>query len=194
MLHYLEILFTFVGKKGMLGFKVRYGKWKDLTSLGDSYCKVAQSCPTLTPWTAGLPVLHSLPEFAQTHVLWVSDTIQSSHPLSPPSPPAFSLSQHKVVPTVSVLHIRWWKYWSFSLSISPSNEHSGMISFRIEWFDLLAVQRTFKSLLQHHSSKASILWHSTFFMVQLSHLYMTTGKTIALSRWTFVGKVMSLLF
>ena len=93
-----------------------------------------------------------------------------------------------------VLRIKWPKYWSFSFNISPSNEHSGMISFRIEWFDLLAVQRTFKSLLQHHSSKASILWHSTFFMVQLSHLYMTTGKTIALSRWTFVGKVMSLLF
>ena len=85
-------------------------------------------------------------------------------------------------------------YWSFSFSISPSNEYSGLISFRIDWFDLLAVQRTLKSLLQHHSLKASMLWHSAFFIVQLSHLYVTTGKTIALTRWTFVGKVMSLLF
>ena len=94
----------------------------------------------------------------------------------------------------SVLHIRWPKYWSSSFSISPSNEYSGLISFRIDWFDLLAVQGTLKSLLQHYSSKASILWHSAFFMVQLSHPYMTTGKTIALTRCTFVGKVMSLLF
>ena len=94
----------------------------------------------------------------------------------------------------SVLHIRWPKYWSFSLNISPSNEHSGLISLRMEWLDLLAVQGTLKSLLQHHSSKASILQSSAFFIVQLSHPYMTTGKTIALTRWTFVGKVMSLLF
>ena len=94
----------------------------------------------------------------------------------------------------SVLRIRWPKYWSFSFSISPSNEHSGLISFRMDWLDLLAVQGTLKSLLQHHSSKASILQHSTFFTVQLSHPYMTTGKTIALTRRTFVGKVMSLLF
>ena len=94
----------------------------------------------------------------------------------------------------SVLHIRWPKYWSFSFSISPSNEYSGLISFRMDWLDLLAVQETLKSLCQHHSSKASILWHSAFFTVQLSHPYMTTGKTIALTRWTFVGKVMSLLF
>ena len=93
-----------------------------------------------------------------------------------------------------VLHIRWPKYWSFSFSISPSNEHSGLISFRIDWFDLLAVQGTLKSFLQHHSSKESILWCSAFFIVQFSHSYMTTGKTIALTRWTFVGKVMSLLF
>ena len=92
------------------------------------------------------------------------------------------------------LHIRWPNYWSFSFSISPSNEYSGLISFRNDWFDLLAVQGTLKSLLQHHSSKASILWCSAFFMVQFSHLYMTTGKTIPLTRWTFVGKVMSLLF
>ena len=94
----------------------------------------------------------------------------------------------------SVLWIRWPKYWSFSFSISPSNEYSGLISFRIDWFDLLAVQGTLKSLLQHHSSKASIHWCSAFLIVQLSHPYMTTGKTIALTRWTFVGKVMCLLF
>ena len=94
----------------------------------------------------------------------------------------------------SVLRIRWPKYWSFNFSISPSNEYSGLISFRIDQFDLLAVQGTLKSLLQHHSSKASILWHSAFFMVQISSLYMTTGKTIALTVWTFVGRVMSLLF
>ena len=94
----------------------------------------------------------------------------------------------------SILHIRWPKYWSFSFSISPSNEYSGLISFRIDWLDLLAVQGTLKSLVQHHSSKASVLWDSAFFMVQLSHPYMTTGKTIALTRCTFVGKVMSLLF
>ena len=92
------------------------------------------------------------------------------------------------------LHVRWPKYWSFSFSISPSNEHSGLISFRMDWLDLLAVQGTFKSLLQHHSSKASMLWRSAFFTVQLSHPYMTTGKTIASTRWTFVGKVISLLF
>ena len=108
------------------------------------------------------------------------------------------LLQPSIFPTIgvfskeSVLCIRWPKYWCFSFSISPFNEHSGLISFRIDWFDLLAVQGTLKSLLQHHSSKASILWCSAFFMVQLSHPYMTTGKTIALTRWAFVGKVMSL--
>ena len=94
----------------------------------------------------------------------------------------------------SALHIRWTKYWHFSFNISPSNEYSGLISFRIDWFDLLAVQGTLKGLLQQHNLKASVHWCSTFFMVQLSHLYMTTGKTIALTMWTFVGKVMSLLF
>ena len=107
---------------------------------------------------------------------------------------------HSIFPSIrvfsneSVLRIRWPKYWSFSFSISPSNEYSGLISFRIDWFDLLAVKETLKGLLQHHSSKASILQHSAFFMVQLSHLYLTNGKAIALTRWTFVGKVMSLLF
>ena len=100
----------------------------------------------------------------------------------------------RVFSSESVLHIRWPKYWSFSFSISPSNEYSGPISFRIDCLDLLAVQGTLKSLLQHHSSKASILWHSAFFILQLSHPYMTSGKTIALTRQTFVGKVMSLLF
>ena len=107
-------------------------------------------------------------------------------------PPVFP--SIRVFSNESALRIRWPKYWSFSFNISPSNEHSGLISFRMDWLDLLAVQGTLKSLLQHHSSKASILWRSAFFIVQLSHSYMTTGKTIALTRWTFVGKVMSLLF
>ena len=139
-----------------------------------------------------LPCL--LPELTKTHVHRVSDAIQASHPLSSPSPPAFNLFQHQFFSSELVLHIRWPKYWSFSFRISPSNEYSGLISFRIDWFDFLAVQGILKSLLQHHSSKASIFQCSAFFMVQLSHPYMTTGKTIALIRWTFVGKVMSLLF
>ena len=141
--------------------------------------------------TPGLPVHQQLPELIQTHVHRVGDAIQPSHPLSSPSPPAPSI---RVFSNESALHIRWPKYWSFSFSISPSNEYSGLISFRMDWLDLLAVQGTLKSLLQHHSSKASILQCSTFFMVQLSNPYVTTGKTIALTRWTFVGKVMSLLF
>src|SRR5574340_221629 len=109
--------------------------------------------------------------------------------LLPPIPPGI-----RVFSNESTLHVRWPKYWSFSFSISPSNEHPGLISFGMDWLDLLAVQGTLKSLLQHHSSKALILWCSAFFIVQLSHPYVTTGKTIALTRWTFVGKVMSLLF
>ena len=109
-------------------------------------------------------------------------------PLLPPIPLSI-----RVLLNESTLHIRWQKYWSFSLSISPSKEHPGLVSFRMDWLDLLAVQGTLKSLLQHHSSKASILRHSAFFTIQLSHPYMTTGKTIALTRWNFVGKVMSLL-
>ena len=144
--------------------------------------------------TPGFPVLHHLPELAQTHVHRVGDAIQLSHSLSSPSPPAFNLSQHQVFSNESVLRIRWPKYWSFSFSISPSNEYSGLIFFRMNWLDLLKVQGTLRSLLQHYSSKTSILWHSAFFIVQLSPPYMTTGKTIALTRWTFVGKVMSLLF
>ena len=109
--------------------------------------------------------------------------------LLPPIPPGI-----RVFSNESALHMRWPKYWSFSFSIIPSQEHPGLISFRMEWLDFLAVHGTLKSLLQHHSSKASVLWRSAFFTVQLSHPYMTTGKTIALTRWTFVGKVMSLLF
>ena len=141
----------------------------------------------------GLPIHHQLLEFTQTHVHRVSDAIQPSHPLSSPSPPAPNPPIIKVFSNESTLRMRWPKYWSFSFSIIPPKEHPGLISFRMDWLDLLAVQGTLKSLIQHHSSKASILWHSAFFTVQLSHPYMTTGKTIALTRWTFVGKVMSLL-
>ena len=164
----------------------------------DQFSSVTQSCLTLcNPMdcsTPGFPVHHQRLEFTQTHVHWVRDAIQPSHPLLSPSPPAFSLSQHQgLFQWVSSSH-QWPKYWSFSFSIIPSSEHPGLISFRMDWLDLLAVQGTLKSLLQHHSSKASILQHSAFFIVQLSHPYMTTGKTKALTRWTFVGKVMSLLF
>ena len=143
----------------------------------------------------GLPVHHQLPESTQTHVHWVGDAIQPSHPLLSPSSPALTIFPSiRVFSNESALRIRWSKYWSFSFNISPSNEYSGLIFFRTDWLDLLAVEGTLKSLLQQHSSKASILWHSAFFIVQLSHPYMTTGKTIALTRWTFVSKVMSLLF
>ena len=142
----------------------------------------------------GLLVHHQLPESTQTHVHWVGDTIQQSHPLSSPSPPALNLSQHQgLFQWVSSSH-QVAKYWSFSFSISPSKEDPGLISFRMDWLDLLAVQGTLKSLLQHHSSQAAILQHSAFFTVQLLHPYMTTGKTIVLTRQTLVDKVMSLLF
>ena len=144
--------------------------------------------------TPGLPVHHQLLESTQTHVRRVNDAIQPSQPLLSPFPPALNLPQHQGLFNESALRIRWPKDWSFSLNISPSNEHPGPISFRMDWLDLLAVQGTVKSLLQHHSSKASILQCSAFFTVQLSHPYMTTGKTIALPRWTFVDKVMSLRF
>ena len=138
----------------------------------------------------GFPVHHQLPELAQTHVHLVGDAIQPSVfccsfvvflPSNFPSIGVFS--------NESALHIRWPKYWSFSFSICPSNEYSGLISFRVDWLDLLEVQQTLKSLLQHHSSKASILWHSAFFKVQLSHLYITIGETRALTRQTFVSNV-----
>ena len=144
--------------------------------------------------TPGLPVHHKLPEFTQTHAHRVGDAIQPSHPLLSPSPPAPIPPSIRVFSNESTLRIRWPKHWSFSFSISPSKEHPGLISFRMDWLDLLAVQGTLKSLLQHHRSKASIFQHSAFFTVQLSHSYMTTGETIALTRQTFVGKVMSLLF
>ena len=144
--------------------------------------------------TPGLPVHQQPPESTQTHANWVGDAIQPSHPLSSPSPPALNISQYQgLFQWVSSSH-HVAKYWSLSFNISPSNEHPGLISFRMNWLDLLAVQGTLKSLLQHHSSKASILWCSAFFIVRLSHPYMTTGKTIALTRRTFVDKVMSLLF
>ena len=156
---------------------------------------IAQSCLSLCDPTdcsmPGFPVLHHLLELAQTHVLRVGDAIQPYYPLSSPSPD-FHLSQNQGCFYESVLHIRWPTYWSFSFCLS--NEYLGLISFRIDCFDLLAVQGTLKSLLQHHRPKASILHCSAFFMVQLSHQYITTGKTIALTRWTFVGKVISLLF
>ena len=143
--------------------------------------------------TPGLPVHHQLPEFTQTHVHQVCDAIQLSHPLSSPSPPA--PNPLGLMPSIRVfsnesaaLLIRWPKYWSFSFNISPFDEHPGLISFRMDWLDLLAVQGTLKSLLQHHSSKASILPCSAFLIVQLSHAYMTTGKTIALTRWTLLAK------
>ena len=155
------------------------------------FSSVAQSCLTLcNPMdcsTPGCPVHHQLLEFTQTHVHWVSDAIQPSHPLLSPFPPPSVFPSIRVFSNESVLRIRWPKYWSFSFSISTSNDYSGLISFRMDWFDLLAVQETRRSLLQHRSSKASVLRCSAFFIAQLSHPYMTTGKTIALTRRTFVG-------
>ena len=155
------------------------------------FSSVAQLCPTLCDpmnrSTPGLPVHHHLPEFTQTHNHRVSDAIQPSHPLSssflPPIPPSI-----RVFSNESTLHMRWPKYWSFSFSSIPSKEHPRLISFRMDWLDLLAVQGTLKSLLQHHGSRASILRCSAFLTVQLLHPYMTTGKTIALTRWTFLAK------
>ena len=151
-------------------------------------------CNPMNRNTPGLPVHHQLPEFTQT--LSIESVMPSSHLilccplLFPPS----IFPSIRVFSNESALRIRWPKYWSFSFNISPSSEHAGLISFRMYWLDLLAVQGTLKSLLQHHSSKASILWHSAFFIVQLSHPYITAGKTIALTRQTFFGKVMSAFF
>ena len=159
------------------------------------YCSAAKSYPTLcdpVDWsTPGFPVLHYLPELAHTQVHWVSDATNHlifCYPLLPSFFPSI-----RVFSNESALPIRWPKYWSFSFNISPSNEYSRLISYRIDWFDFFAVQGTLKSLLQYHNSEASILQCSAFFMVQLSHPYMTNGKIIALTIWTFVGKVMSLL-
>ena len=151
----------------------------------------------VTPWTAAHQASLSITNSQNLHTLTsLKSVVPSSHLilcrpllLLPPIPPSI-----RVFSNESILHMRWPKYWSFSLNISLSNEHPGLISFRMDWLNLLAAQGTLKSLLQHHSSKASILSCSAFFTVHLSHPYMTTGKTIALTRWTFVGKVMSLLF
>ena len=169
-----------------------------MTTKCQLFSLVTQSCLILChPMDCrmpGFPVHHQLLEPTQTHVH--ESVMPSNHlilcrplPLLPSIFPSI-----RVFSNESALRIRWPKYWSFSFNISPSNEHPGLISFRMDWLDLLAVQRTLKSLPQHHSSKTSILWCSAFFIVQLSHPYMTTGKTTALTRRTFVGKVMSLLF
>ena len=169
-----------------------------LTPSSVQFSSVAQSCLTLcNPMnhsTPGLPVHHqprSSPKLMSIEPVMPSSHLILCRPLLllPPIPTSIREFFNE-----STLHMRWPKYWSFSFSVIPSKEHPGLISFRMDWFDLLAVQGTLKSLLQHHSSKASILRHSAFFIVQLSHPYVTTGKTIALTRRTFVGKVMSLLF
>ena len=144
--------------------------------------------------TPGFPVLHHFLEFAQTHVHRVGNAVQPCHPLSSLLLLLSVFPSIRVFTNESTLCIRWPKHRNFSFSISPFNVCSGLISFKIGWFDLLAVRGTLKSLLQHHNSKASILWQSAFSVVQLSHPYMTSGKSIALTRWTFVSKVMSLLF
>ena len=146
-------------------------------------------CDPMDCSTLGFDVHHQLSELAQTHAIQPSHLCRPLLLLLPSIFPSIRVFSNK-----SVLCIRWPKYWSFSFSISPSNEYSGLISFRMDWLDLLTVQGTLKSLLQCHSSKTAILWHSAFFIVQLSHPYMTTGKTVPLTRRTFVGKVMSLLF
>ena len=160
-----------------------------------SCCSVAQSCLTLcNPMdcsTPGFPVILYLPEFAQTHVHWIDDAIQPSHPLSSLSPPTSVFPSIRVFSNESACPIRWPNYWSFSFSISPSEEYSGLISFRIDWFDLLAVQGTLKSLLQQHSLKASVIQCIAFFMVQLSHDYW---KNQSFDTMDFGSKVMSLLF
>ena len=150
----------------------------------------------MTPWTAAcqaslsITISQNLLKLKSIKSVMPSNHLILCHPLLlPPS----IVPSIRVFSNESILCIRWSKHWSFSFSISHSNEHPGLISFRMDWLDLLAVQGTLKSLLQHHSSKPSMTWYSAFFIVQLSHPYMTTGKTIALTRWTFVGKVMSLL-
>ena len=161
------------------------------------FSSVVQSCPTLCdPMNCSMPGLQSITSSRSSlKLMSIESVMPSSHLilchsllLLPPIPPSIRVFSNKLT-----LHMRWPKFWSFSFSISPSNEHPELISFRIDWLDLLAVQGTLKSLLQHHSSKASILQHSAFFTVQLSHPYVTNGKTTALTRRTFVGKVMSLL-
>ena len=177
----------------------RHGKLIKIFEFWDFSSVQSLSCVRLfeTPWTAALQASLSITSSrSPLKLMFIKLVISANHfilchPLLFPPPIFCSI---RVFSNESALHTRWSKYWSFSFSISPSNEYSGLISFRIDWLDLLAVQETLKNLLQHHSSKASILQHSAFFTVQLSHPYIATGKTIALTRWTFVGKVMSLLF
>ena len=151
-------------------------------------------CKHMNRSKPGFPVHHQLPESTQTHVHWFGDAIQPSHPLLSPLLLNSIFPRIRIFSNESTLHIRWPKCWSFSFNITPSNGHQGLISFGMDLLDILAVQGTLNSLLQHHNSKASILQCSVLFMVQHSHPYTTTGKTIALTRRTFVGKVVSLLF
>ena len=159
-------------------------------AINNGFSSVTQLCPTLCDLmdcsTPGLPVHHHFPEFSQTQVRQVGEPSNHLILCRPLLLLPSTFPSIRVFSNESTLRIRWPKYWSFSFSISPSNEHPGLISFRMDWLDLLAVQRTLKSLLQHHSSKASVLQHSAFFRVQLSHPYMTTGKPIALTRWTWL--------
>ena len=151
----------------------------------------------MTPWTAACRASLSITNSRSLcKLMSIESVMPSNYPIlcHPLLLPLSIFPRIRIFSNESVLLIKWPKYWTFSFSISPSDEYSGLISFRLDWLDLLAVQGTLKSLLQHHSSKVSILWHSVFFIVQFSHLYMSTGKTIALTRQTFVGKVMSLLF
>ena len=188
-----------VKKSEKVGLKLNIQKTKIMTSgpiLFSSVQSLSRVRLFATPWIAACQASLSITNSRSSLRLMSFESVMPSshlilcHPLLlPPIPPSI-----RVFSNQSTLLMRWPKYWSFSFSISPSNEHPGLISFRMDWLDLLAVQGTLKSLLQHHSSKASILQHSTFFTVQLSHPYMTTGKTIVLTRRTFVGKVMSLLF
>ena len=164
-------------RKGIIGY---------FFFLPNLYCCCSVVSDSLWPHEqqhTSFPTLHHLPELAQTHAYWVSDAIQAAHPLLSPSVTSFSLSQHQGLFHWVLSSYQVATYWSFSFSISPSNEYSGLIFFRIYWFDLLPLQGTLKNLLQHHSSKTSILWCSAFLMVQFSHLVMTTGKTIALTIW-----------
>ena len=171
---------------------------RELLGGAPTTCCSVSKCVWLfvTPWSAvcqaslSLTISQSLPKFMSIDSVMPSNHLMLCHPLLLPS----IFPSIRVISNELVVCIWWPKYWSFNFSIRHSNKYSGLISFRIDWFDLLAVQGTLKSLLQHHSLKGSVLWHSAFFMVQLSHLYMTIGKTIALTRWTFVSLVMSLLF
>ena len=193
---FFNIFWRIVGLQCCVRFKCT-AKWIHYTwtHVCSFYCcSVTLLCPTLCNLmdcsTPGLPVPHNLPEFAQVHVHCTGDAVQPFHRLTRSSPSALSLFQHRDFSNESSVPIRWPKYWSFSFSISPSSEYSASISLKIDWFDL-AVQETLRSLLQHHSSKASVLRRSALFTVQLSQPYVSTGKTTALTMWTFVGRIMS---